>query len=136
MKNAVLKYPTGFEIVHENRSWWCNLPAGTPCRVTWLGKSNVTCEFDTPYGVQSTCLSESDIAWPWRVMIRSVEGWRPGADEHGLYWTRKLVWSTWQEGLTFEAACAEQVRLVEGGVVATLVPEDDYERFTQTHTVC
>lgn len=72
----------------------------------------------------------------FRIMLRSFEGWRFSGSSAGSYWERREVWSTWDVGLSYEAARAAQDAFRVGGIRAAIVPEDGYDLFCNSHVIC
>jgi hypothetical protein len=61
----------------------------------------------------------------WRLMVRSIEGWR-----------RYYVWSTWSQYDNRMEAYADLFRMEAGGVVATVIKEEEYDSFCRYKTMC
>jgi hypothetical protein len=67
-----------------------------------------------------------------RVMVRSYEGLQMAVEG----WTRRVVWSTWQEYATLADAFSAKWQMERGGVDAVVLLSDrDYEAFTAINRV-
>jgi len=72
----------------------------------------------------------------YRVMVRSREGSRFVNDSGGMYWEPIHVWSTWQTFDTEQEAFDAKLDFLNSGVMASIVLQEDYDRFCLTHKIC
>jgi hypothetical protein len=72
---------------------------------------------------------------PYRVMVRSREGWRMTHGTGGAAWGQRFAWSTWSQYEDEREAREVQRELASGGVRATTIDEEDYPRFCDSHTI-